>query len=401
MNEQKILAAVLQARSNYDRIVSYIDDKEITPDFKLLLNEVGEYYEIDPEAGSVDAEILMGRLDRRLPSAKAAERLKGVIKSLPEVSGANVAREVIELKLNSLGLEISQLFASGKNSSEIRPKIDEYVSLADQGDLGNEAVEEFSAPDIRNIISRRLDDANLIQIAPKALNDRIDGGARPGHHVLVFAPTEMGKTGFILNMEAHFLRQAKRVLHVGNEDPADDVILRLASRLTKWDKFKIKADAQAAYEICLEKGYGNYVFADLAPGTFPRIIRLVQKYKPDILVLDQLSNIDVKVSKNESKTGSLEAAAKLARAVAKRFNILVVSVVQAADSATGKVVLGRGDVHNSNVGIPGQTDLMVGLGADEAMEARGLREITLVKNKISGNHDHFTVRFNTTLSYLE
>jgi len=114
-----------------------------------------------------------------------------------------------------------------------------------------------------------------------------------------------------------------------------------------------------------------------------------------------LSNINVSVSKSESKSGSLEQAAKEARGLAKRNNTLVVSVTQAADSATGRIVLGRGDVHNSNIGIPGQVDLMLGIGADESMEQRGLREISLVKNKISGNHDHFTVRFNPVLSRVE
>ncbi len=114
-----------------------------------------------------------------------------------------------------------------------------------------------------------------------------------------------------------------------------------------------------------------------------------------------MSNLDVSVSKSESKTGSLEVAAKSARRLAKRNRLLVVSVTQAADSATGRVVLGRGDVHNSNVGIPGQVDLMLGVGADEQMEQRGLRELTLVKNKISGCRDHFTVKVNPILSRVE
>ncbi len=400
MNETKILAAVIKDRVNYEKIVDHIELKEFSPESKLIFGEIGEYYATDPQSGNVDVEILNARLERRLPNPKHATTCIGIVKSLPDVSGTNVVREILEIRATSKGLELASAIAAGRPHSEIRHLADSYLSIAAADSLDNES-EEITNVSIQELVSRRLDASRVIQLAPKALNDRLDGGALPGHHVLVFAPTEMGKTLFVLNMVAHFLRQGFRTLYVGNEDPSDDIILRLASRISGYDKFRIKESPVDAQRLLDSQGWNNFVFADLSPGTFPRIERLVKKHSPAILVLDQLSNINVNASKSESKTGSLEEAARQARALAKRFGILVVSVTQAADSATGRAVLGRGDVHNSNVGIPGQVDLMLGIGADESMESRGLREITIVKNKISGNHDHFTVRFNPILSKVE
>lgn len=399
MNEQKILAAVIKDRTNYEAIQDHVDLKEFSPEGKLIFGEIGEYYSVDPLAPVCDQEVLSARLERRLPNRKHAEACLGVLKSLPDVSGANIVREVLDFKSNTVGLEIAQAFASGKPSGEIRGRIEQWLEWQDRGSLDDGS--EIVNASLQDLVERRLDNERLIQLAPKALNDRLDGGALPGHHVLVFAPTEMGKTLFVINLTAHFLRQGLRTLYIGNEDPADDIILRLASRITGRDKYGIKADPAAAQALLDGAGWGNFVFADLAPGTFPRINRLVSRHTPHVIILDQLSNINVNTSKSESKTGSLEEAARQARALAKRSGTLVVSVTQAADSATGRIVLGRGDVHNSNVGIPGQVDLMLAIGADESMESRGLREITLVKNKISGNHDHFTVRFNPTLSKVE
>jgi archaellum biogenesis ATPase FlaH len=400
MNELKILAAVTKDRENYEKIVDHVDLKDFAPEAKLIFAEVGDYYAHDTEAPNVDIEILLARLARRVSKPSDADRLSGIVKDLPDVSGTNVVREVLDLKAAALGSELAAAVFAGKSSREIRPIVERWISVSDAEGLDNES-EIYTAQPIHGLVARRLDQGSLIQIAPRALNDRLDGGALPGHHVLVFAPTEMGKTLFVINMVAHFLRQGHRTLYVGNEDPADDIILRLASRISGMDKYGIKASPETVQELLDANGWKDFIFADLAPGTFPRIERLVKKYDPKILVLDQLSNINVNVSKSESKTGSLEQAAKEARALAKRCGILVVSVTQAADSATGRVVLGRGDVHNSNIGIPGQVDLMLGIGADEAMESRGLREISLVKNKISGNHDHFTVRFNPILSKVE
>jgi archaellum biogenesis ATPase FlaH len=399
LNELKILAAVAKDRTNYESVVDHLDLKDFSPEGKLIFGEIGDYYAADASANIADTEILGARLERRLPNPKHAQACIGIIKSLPDVSGTNIVREVLDFKSSSIGLEIAQSFVSGKPATEVRGRVEQWLELQSKGSL-EEGTEIVNAS-LRDLVERRLSTERLIQLAPKALNDRLDGGALPGHHVLVFAPTEMGKTLFVINLTSHFLRQGLRTLYVGNEDPADDIILRLASRITGLDKFKIRERAEDAQKVLDASGWSNFVFADLAPGTFPRINRLVQRYSPKVLILDQLSNINVNVSKSESRTGSLEQAAKEARSLAKRFGILVVSVTQAADSATGKIVLGRGDVHNSNIGIPGQVDLMLGIGADESMEGRGLREISIVKNKISGNHDHFTVQFNPVLSKVE
>jgi len=393
MQEQKILRALLDERANYDLVHEYLEENEFTAEGKIILKEISEFYEVDQHAKNVDLEILASRLERRLPNPKHAKACIGIVKSLPDVSGANVVQEVLDHKVEILGLELAQAVGAGKSKRDVLPLVERYLDVAGKGSLDEDS-KEITNLSVAELLENHFDDKNLIQIAPKALNDRLDGGARPGHHVLVFAPTEMGKTLFVINMVAHFLRQGLKVLYVGNEDPAADIILRIITRLSGKSKSEIKADPAGAQRACDEANYGLLTFADLAPGTFPRIRNLCKRYDPDVVVLDQLSNINVNVGRNESKSGNLEEAAKQARGIAKRFELLMVSVSQAADSATGKIVLGRGDVHNSNIGIPGQVDLMVGIGADEQMESRGLREVTFVKNKISGNHDHFTVNFD-------
>ena len=86
------------------------------------------------------------------------------------------------------------------------------------------------------------------------------------------------------------------------------------------------------------------------------------------------------------------------RNIAKQDNVLMISVTQAADSARNKLVLDSGDVDSSNVGIPAQADLLLGIGLDEAAKAEGIRWLSLIKNKIGGVEDHFPVKINTMLS---
>src|ERR1044072_4284629 len=103
MNEQKILASLLQDRQNFDRVEPYLDDADFSADAKVILNEVKEFYETDPHAKLVDKEILISRLERRVPNKKLADALKGVVQSLPDVSGANVVQELLDLKATKHG----------------------------------------------------------------------------------------------------------------------------------------------------------------------------------------------------------------------------------------------------------------------------------------------------------
>ena len=97
-------------------------------------------------------------------------------------------------------------------------------------------------------------------------------------------------------------------------------------------------------------------------------------------------------------TQQLEKAATEARNLAKSRRVLVVSVTQAGDSATGKAVLGRGDVDSSNVGIPGQVDLMIGVGATSEQEKNNVRVLSFPKNKLSGRHEHFMINIDPLTS---
>lgn len=116
------------------------------------------------------------------------------------------------------------------------------------------------------------------------------------------------------------------------------------------------------------------------------------------MILDQIRNMRLK---SDSRTSELEAAGIEARSIAKDFNVLVVSITQAGDSATNKVYLEMSDVDSSKTGIPASADLMIGLGSDEAMKLNGLMGISLPKNKLSGLHDKFTVTTNFQTGVIE
>jgi hypothetical protein len=122
---------------------------------------------------------------------------------------------------------------------------------------------------------------DLIKVWPTPLNNRLDGGLLPGHHLVVFARPEMGKTMFTVNATAGFLRQGKKVLYVGNEEPLEDIAMRIICRLTNKTKLEVMDDPASAYKQALEVGYRNAILARLWPGTVREIEKLLVDHEPD------------------------------------------------------------------------------------------------------------------------
>ena len=390
--EKSILSAMLKGRTTYElfeRIGSWDD---FSPVGRSVGKAVQEYYDLDPDARSVDRLVLEGRLLGEVKNPKHQAPIKEYLRGLhSDVSAVNVEREIRSLHLRSVGNRLSLALANGAGAEEVANLIAQYQE-GDAGAVtpsagGDSLVDVMNTEDMTNGESRTRD---YIHLWPKALNDRLDGGALKGHHVLVWARPEMGKTAFAVNLCAGFLHQKLNVLYVSNEEPVVDVRNRIRARLLKVTKAELRADPQGAAERLARADIGKLLIAGDAP-TFAAVRKALRSFKADVLVIDQLRNMRVTA---DSKNAQLEAAANEARSIGKDARLLVVSITQAGDSATGKVFLDMSDVDNSKTGIPGAVDLMIGVGADEVMKQNGLIGLSLPKNKLGGLHDRFTVGVN-------
>lgn len=396
VSEQKILSTLISDREAFDAVNDHLDESDLSSEGTLILSSVRDFYSRDDSVGSCDVDVLLGGLFRRLPNPKHYGAIESVLRNLPKASAANITKEILEAKAYSTGLKLAAALNGTGSKDGIARLLEQYNKLFGASEFEEAANdEEVSGLDLTSLVKNHFDEGSLIPFRPDLLNERLDGGARAGHHILVFAPTEMGKTLFAINLVSGFLARNLSVLYVGNEDPIVDIQIRLASNLTGLNKHEIKANPAKAMAGLAGTGVDQFHIVEMSPGTFPRIQTLVTKYRPKIVVLDQLRNIDVK---QDQRTQALERAATEARNLGKRNGCVVISIAQAGDSASGRRVLTRGDVDGSNVGIPGQCDAMVGIGATAEEEERGFRTISFPKNKLGGDHRHFSCSFDTQYS---
>ena len=393
--EKKILGAALADRSAYNKLITYGSEEDLSEQGKLIWKEVEGYYELDTEADTIDKDIIISRLVEKYP--KHSELFTTIVSSIEKVSVPNILEDALRMKEYNLKDKLSAAFASG-TGEQIESLLEDYRAIRKaDGELNNK-VEVYNNVDICELL-KATDSSHRIKVLPMSLNRALRGGVLRKHHIVIFAPTEMGKSLLTLNMVHGFLKQNLRVLYCGNEDPAEDMLIRLAARvgdvsLHDLDKYpdKVKSFLKA-------RNWDNFYFVELAPGTPQEIEACVEEYKPDILIVDQIRNLEMGEKHNFVRT--LEAAAQFMRRIGKQYNLVSISLTQAADSATGKNLLSRGDIDNSNVGIPGTADLMIGLGANQDTENSGYRWLSLVKNKVSGNKEPIQVKINILRTKVE
>ena len=400
--EQPLIAAAIRSRNDYELIKEYIDlrQKTYSKPFQVVMSKIGEYYARDGDADFVIPDILMTQITESIRNEKHVSQFTDLIaESLATTaSDSNVRAAILLAKQQEVGDRLSVAIVSGSDGASIDELIDEYSelrSMTSLDELSEQGLEIYHEVNLHDLVVAEYDPSALIKLYPTSLNDRLDGGAKRGHHITVFARPEAGKTAFCVNLAAGIARQGFKVLYFINEDRPQDIILRLVSNLSGMTKFQIQQNPAKAQATAIENGFNNVIVVSWSPGTPAQIEEYIEKYGPDAIIVDQLRNLKVRA---DNRVNQLEYAATAIRTIAKKWNVLAVSVTQAGDSAEGKPVLDMGDVDFSNTGIPAQADVMIGIGYDAALDAEGLRTISLPKNKISGIHDSFPVRITPQLS---
>ncbi len=398
MRERHVLSATIKDRAAFSAVADHVERDDFSEQGWIIWEGICDYYDSDSGCTYVDAGILGDSIARKVAADKHKAMFINLVDSLNEfdVSGRNVVDDLLATKREVVGNQVAQALLTGDQTAG--QLIDKYQNLVDATSFLDEEVEDArQGYSVEDLCATGFNTDNLVQVMPQGLNDRLDGGVKPGHHMILFARPEMGKTMMTIEMMAGFVRQGLTVLYVGNEDPLDDINMRVVNRLSGMTKVEVMNAPNKADKLARENGYENLILKAVTPGTVREITNLIEKYKPHVLVLDQLRNLNMK---NDNYVLALEKAAKQARQWGKRYSCVVVSVTQAGDSAGGKAVLDMGDVDFSNTGIPSQADVMIGLGAGEAQAKAGEIVVSLPKNKISGRHEYFACMVEPSLSKI-
>lgn len=398
--EARVLAASIASRTAYQKVATLGGADSFTELARQVWKRISAYYEADSEVPCVDIDLLRAKLHRDFPNHM--DKFDALLDNLPQVSPPNIVEYVKDAKLSCLALEVCAALDKADTAKSV-DLMREYVSIYDVG-----FAESTTNDDLFTVmqgvkteaLTQKLSSGGKYKLYPPGLG-KIVYDLMPGDHILIFAAPETGKSATAITMACGLANAGLRVLYIGNEDPADRMVMRMKACLSRMPVEILKQRPADADARASRAGFDNIIFKELSPGSTDDIKRLCLHFKPDVCVVDQILNLHISGMKDPGTTEKLEAISKVLRQLYKQTGILGISISQADQKAIGKLMLEIDNVYYSNIGVQGQADVMIGVGMDKNYESKGLRWLNVVKNKASGLHAGCRVKLNWPISKLE
>lgn len=404
MLDSQLIAAAIKSRAVFDRIAPHFTADDFTPISKFWFQLIQQWYAGDRDAAGVDKDLLMELGRKRITNPKHEDSLLGFIRDLPEPPSAdNVITVALELKRHNAGAELAQAIAS-HDDRKIAEMLPYYEELMQATTLVNKGRTEWQDAVAVEDLFEKVGQENRIPIAPMRLNARLNGGALPGHHIIIFGRPEEGKSLITINMAWGFVKQQLRTMYVGNEDQIDTLKSRAVARATGMSFEECEKKPKTCAKRYRDRGGEEFLLmTQLKHGTMDALERRVDEWKPDVLLVDQLRNVE---TDGDKMTVRLETLGRKMRDLIIDYGLIGVSVTQAGDKSERynqepPVWLGMGDIDNSRTGLPGTADLILGVGSNSEMKSRRERAISIPKNKLSSqpdSHEGIIVEVDQTLN---
>jgi archaellum biogenesis ATPase FlaH len=391
--EKHLIAAAVQSRSSYETLAARRYEDDLSPSGQILFEVIGKYYATDTSAQEADIVLLSEALKQSYP--KHAGQLSSVLSDLPDSSNANAVSLWLASKRQLVGSKLATALSDNRDDESIKSLMEEYEFYKTYSE--NEVQRTFQGHSADELLAQERSEG-LIPFYPRIINDAIGGGADRGSHIVVFGRPNYGKTQLLINAVAVMLHKGFRVLYCCNEEPPKKLLLRMISRLCDMDIEQVRADSVRCFNLAVERGYNNLIVHQMIPGTIYEVDAETNKIRPDVVIVDQLRNLQMKGC--EGLTQVLEKGGQHMRNIASKYNVLAVSVTQAGESAHNKISLDYNDIEYSNTGLAATADLMIGVGRDERLYQESKLVLSICKNKMTDVHGQFPVRVNRQRSKI-
>ena len=320
----------------------------------------------------------------------AKEQLSELIEDIKETTEPSeaIAKDIVHIMAErdvaqKIAIEATEVF-NGKPAdfNLITKIIDEYKTglPTEKLDAVTDNIEE---------LIEQLDITSKWQFNLGVLRSGV-GGIGPGNLVIIFARPEVGKTAFWVSLVSKpngFAEQGAKIHAFINEEPAVRTQMRAISCFTGLNREQIIEDKVRAHNEW-KKIKDNIKMIDTVDWTIQDIDSHCEKYKPDIIVIDQLDKINVAgtYARTDEK---LRAIYTSAREVAKRRNCAVIAISQASALAHNSDHISFDMMENSRTGKAAEADLIIGIGHYSRSSSDAddnARVLNVSKNKRTGWH---------------
>lgn len=385
MNTELLLLKLLLYNNNYSKYNSIIDYsylKEYNTELYYIYNVLKDLYEISE---TVTLDDLKAYFFTKYPDhIERYEILFDTLESL-DISSAIADTLLQEMAQKKAALRLSErslAFTQGRSTlDEVRAVYDDLYK-----DVKVEETEDqFVSTDIEFL-------ANSVVATPglrwrlQCLNKSL-GSLRKGDFGAIFARPETGKTTLLASESSNMLPQLKddEFLHwYNNEEQGSKVMLRIAQAYFGIRMDQLLSDLKRYRDLFMEQVGHKIKFIDSANIDRGLVEDLVSKYKPGLVVFDQLDKVKgFKAERDDLLYGTIY---QWGRELAKQY-CPVISVCQADGTAEGVKWLYMNHMALAKTSKQAECDWILGVGKSHNDGEDDMRYLNISKNKLMGDQD--------------
>lgn len=399
------LLKFLTVRDNFEKYIRYVSDFNLEQETSSILKAIKDFFEEYKDKDSISVAELVLFNNLKNPLTKNKELYQELFTSLDKL---DVDSKLIKENFNNL-LEkycASELlfkitsFLENQDKNFV-PAIQEELDKFEDAKLRlNDSASKFVTTDIATIVKKREEKPGL-HWRIESLNTHLGDirGKTLGH---IFARVDTGKTSFVLSEEAFWVKQLKDdecIVHFNNEEDGEKLMTRFYQALLNVDKTVLFSLPDKCKKEFDRLGGNRFKLYDEAIISIEDIEDVLKTHNVRALVIDQADKI---VFHGQNKLGDVARLqmtyAKL-RELSKKYDVHILTVGQASQSAENKKWLLPTDIDSSKTLKPGEFDYIIGIGrlfGEPISSGLDIRYIHLCKNKLgTGNHAQLEVLINT------
>ena len=322
---------------------------------------------------------------------KDPDYYKAVIQQVDSLSVSDTTTEVLIQSLVQQRL-LKEISLGAYEVSEGKKSLESLLPLFKQFD--NSPVEEeqseddFITDDLESLLNDTFRKPGL-RWRLATLN-RMLGSLRSGDFGFIFARPETGKTTFLASETTYMAQQLSEedgpILWFNNEEDHKKVKVRCYQATLGASLAQINANPQAAQNAYVQATKGKHrIVRSTGPITKDFVEKIIQKYKPRLVIYDQIDKIQgFKADREDLLMGAIYL---WARDLAKVYQHAAIGVCQADGTGEGQKWLSMANVANAKTAKQAEADWILGVGKSNDPGYEMVRFLHLSKNKLSGDED--------------
>jgi len=299
-----------------------------------------------------------------------------------------------------------------KDENGSRGKIQELISTAIEVNFDTSiGVDFFNESDVQKRWTAYHSDTARYSTGIKKLDEVTNGGLKKKCIHILLSGTHNGKTASKIAIGANLIRSGYDVLYVTMEMSEEEISQRFEANFMNIPINNIPSVEESKYKSGIEtlrrKNFGKLIIKEYSPAciTANHIrslldeLRIKKKFKPQILIVDQLPNmLSSRVSDGNSYT-IVKAISEELRGVAVEYDVACLTSTQTNRGGQSASDLSYEDVGESH-GLSQTADLLIAIISNEELREQNTQIWKSIKNRLSGIID-FKFPIKTAFEYCK